>query len=281
MPDPSHNNLGPRHALLQLPHRFADLMLDLLFPPRCPACGEGLALQEPGGALCAGCERDVPSFDGPTCARCSLPLGEGVDSAHCPDCTRNKFVFTRTFALGPHLGVLKAMVHRAKYRHAMRPAIVLGERMAASYSELRGSGALVAPVPMHWWPKLRRTYNQAEVMAEVLARRCGLTYLPQVLRCVRTTQSQVGLTPQERRDNVRAAFTVHPRARLKGRRVLIVDDVLTSGATVNEAARVLRKAGAKEIWIAVATRTALTDHPMKPDDPIDEYEEATPEDDEQ
>jgi ComF family protein len=145
------------------------------------------------------------------------------------------------------------------FKHADRTDVTptLGQWLARAGSELLAEADLVAPVPLHRWRLLRRGYNQAALLANVLARDTGAVLAPDLLQRVRATPSQQGLSGRARQDNVTAgAFRVHPwhRRRVEGRRVLLVDDVLTTGATVGACARVLRRAGALQIDVLTLAR---------------------------
>jgi ComF family protein len=121
---------------------------------------------------------------------------------------------------------------------------------------LREAGAdVVIPVPLHWWRRFRRGYNQSEALASRLAYRMRLPCRPGWLRRIRHTPQQTAQTPSERRENVRGAFRARSWARLRGKVVLLVDDVLTTGTTCNEAARALRGAGAAQVVVAVLARS--------------------------
>lgn len=241
--------------------RWFGAALDVFFPPQCKLCSI-LASDGLHDGLCQTCEEDFPSFSTSTCPRCSRPLGEHVDSKNCPDCVRFNYRFRRTFAIGSYTDGLRDLIHGAKYKKSISSAIILGQRLATHLEPIDLAGFVVVSVPMHWWGRLRRTYNQADIIASVLARRLKLSYIPQWLKQVRSTPSQVGLTAGQRQVNVQGSFALARRARVKGRRILLVDDVMTTGATCNEATRVLLKGGARQVWVATAAR-ALSHESIK------------------
>lgn len=159
----------------------------------------------------------------------------------------------RVYAWGWHSGPLRKAVHRLKYQRD----IALGERLSQHLAEVLTPAALedvaVAPVPL--WPgrQRQRGYNQAALLASPLAYALGLEYVPQVVRRRRNTPSQVGLSLLERRENVAGAFVADPD-KVKGRKILLVDDVLTTGSTLNAAAEALRLAGADRVVAVVLAR---------------------------
>jgi ComF family protein len=155
--------------------------------------------------------------------------------------------------LGPYRGLLRDLILRMKHSGNEGLAEAVGEawseRLAA---KVRDFGAdTVIPVPLHWWRRWRRGFIQSEILAESWARRLRLPFRPRWLRRVRWTPMQSALTPTARRENVRSAFRVSESVGLRGRRVLLVDDVLTTGSTVHAAARALKDAGAQSVWVAV------------------------------
>jgi len=200
--------------------------------------------------------------------------------ASCPQCRRRPFKLRRVIAVGPYTGRLQEIVLRMKKASQEQLTLMMGgllaERLreATPFSELftperrscwrlRGRGAepgptnrptMVVPVPMHWTRRWRRGVNQAHLLAESVSRQLDLPCYPGLLQCVRKTQKQGTLGPQERRRNVRDAFRVSAGYAIQNRHVLLVDDVLTTGATANELARLLKRAGAAAVWLAVVAR---------------------------
>ena len=180
----------------------------------------------------------------------------------CALCRRSKPAFARALAYGPYEGSLRGLVHLLKYE-AVRPAAdQLGEMVAAGLMSLRGSFTskpLVIPVPLHRLRLRERGFNQAAEIASAAvrcARKQGLEVQisPSALRRIRLTKSQTGLTRHQRRENLRGAFLVTRTDQVKGRDVVLVDDVLTTGTTAQECARVLHRAGAAAVWVLTAAR---------------------------
>jgi ComF family protein len=175
----------------------------------------------------------------------------------CPACRKERFAFEKVVRLGSfHDGIWKEVIHRLKHFTGDGLAEAVGD-LWASHSELRlrELGAqLVIPVPLHWRRRLRRGYNQSEPLAYSLALKLRLPCRPRLLQRIRATPDQKGQSAADRRANVKGAFQARPHAALVGKKVLLVDDVMTTGSTANEAARALRQAGAAPVIVAVLTR---------------------------
>ncbi len=235
-----------------LPRLLAGLR-DLAFPPGCLGCGRMVGGDQ---AFCADCAGQVDWLDR-ACPVCGRP--QAASGANCPGCEAGPPAWDRAWALAGHAGPVAKAVRAFKYQRAW----ATGAGLARLLSQRAPAGLLagvdiIAPVPLHPWRLLHRGFHQAQVLARGLARPTGegeptARLLPDLLRRLRHTRPQVGMSPAQRAANVAGAFVVHPRraARLAGRRVLLVDDVLTTGATVSECARALRAGGAA--WVGVVT----------------------------
>jgi ComF family protein len=193
----------------------------------------------------------------PYCERLGIPfdidLGGPLLS---PAAIADPPVFGRARAVAEYEGTARTLVHRLKYGDRLDLARALGAMMARAGSELLAEADLVVPVPLHWRRLWRRRFNQASALGEVLARTSGISFDPLILARVRPTRPQVGLTRPQRRDNLQGAFRVPDaaRPRLAGKRVLLVDDVLTTGSTANAASRVLLRAGAAAVDVLAFAR---------------------------
>jgi ComF family protein len=171
----------------------------------------------------------------------------------CLLCRDSTFHFQRTLRLGPYDGLLRDLILRMKYSSGEALAEMLGELWAEhAGQELRALGvAVVIPVPLHWRRRWTRGYNQSEALARSLAYRLGLPCRPRWLRRIRHTPFQTQRSATERRENVKGVFQSRAGEQLKGRSILLVDDVLTTGSTASEAARALIAAGGREVTVAV------------------------------
>ncbi len=231
---------------------------NLLIPQLCVFCGTELAAAptfEP--ALCSECRRQLAPPNAPTCRRCGSPLPQyWGEIDRCPRCFDRKYRFDRTLTLGTYEGMLREAVLRMKHAeheplvHAM--AGLLAARISAV--GLAANTDLVVSTPMHWWRRLRRGVHPARILASGVARRLKLSFAPRLLRTGRSTKKQGTLTPMQRFRNVRDAFDVAAGYDLAGKQILLIDDVMTTGATVNELARVLKKRGVGCIIVAVVAR---------------------------
>jgi ComF family protein len=181
----------------------------------------------------------------------------GLDAGGtCPACAGRRFAFDRVIRLGIYAGPMRAAVLRMKKDENRPLAEGVGRLLLAmrAIDLARLEASLVVPIPMYWWRRYRRGTNSARTVAEVLARRLELPLLPRLLVRRRNTLPHSNLSPEARRRNVRDAFAASRRYNINGLGVLLVDDILTTGATCHAAARELRRAGAREVTVAVAAR---------------------------
>jgi ComF family protein len=229
--------------------------LDVLLPPRCLGCG---AVVETQGRLCAPCWRGLTFLGPPQCRLCGYPMPHALpDAPLCPACAAEPPAYDRARAALRYDEDSRRLI--LAFKHADRTDITpaLGRWLARAGSELLAEADVIAPVPLHRWRLLRRGYNQAALLANALAPAVSVAVVPDLLQRVRATASQQGLSGRARLENITAgAFRLHPwhRRRVEGRRVVLVDDVLTTGATVAACARVLRRAGASQIDILTLAR---------------------------
>ncbi|MDX1948838.1 MAG: double zinc ribbon domain-containing protein [Pirellulaceae bacterium] len=231
--------------------------LDLLFPPRCVFCDEPHYAPTAAPLLCPDCRAALLPLARPTCPRCAMPCPDpDAATGPCPHCRKEKLTFDEVRTVGLYHGSLRQAVLRSKHARHEPLSGVLGELLAEQVAArpLRETPDLVAPVSMFWLTRLWRGVNGPETMAASLARRLGWPLASDLLVCRRPLQMQSRLPPSERRKNVRGAFRVSWRYRLAGARILVVDDVLTTGATAHETARALLAAGAGSVAIAAVAR---------------------------
>jgi ComF family protein len=207
--------------------------------------------------LCSECRRAVTTDPYPTCPWCAQTIGPHTDTSEgCPECRGVSLGFERAFRLGPYEGPLRNAVLRLKNLGGEGLADLMGRILAECRGEaIRAAEIdLVAPVPLHWWRKWTRGYNQAEALAREVAAHLSAPFVSRLLRRVRWTSHQAQLSREARRENLRGAFHVSRGARVAGKTVLLVDDVMTTGSTLAEAARVLRATGADRVVVAVLAR---------------------------
>jgi ComF family protein len=241
-------------------HRFADIgrgLLQLVYPNHCLIC------RTPEGThnlitygLCANCQQAVREDTFPACLRCAATVGPHIDTAEgCTVCKPLNFAFERAWRLGTYDGRLRDAILVMKTAQGEILAEQIGRHMSDVLTpRLRSFGIdVVTPVPLHrrrWW---QRGHNQAAALARELAHGLGAEFAD-VLRRVRNTPLQAIGTVAARQQNVRGAFAVSRASRIRNRIVLLVDDVMTTGSTANEATKTLRNAGAKKVFVAVLAR---------------------------
>jgi ComF family protein len=271
-PNPSIPARGePRR--LKLGRRFvrhtgslAGGLLDLIFPPTCAFCladiPDALSLREKTeSTLCGDCrERLIPSYEA-ACGRCGYPSppgGRATPEQGCPHCATKHFRFERAIAMGVYQGALQTALLRMKHFRGQQLAAAIGRWMAIRLSDRLAAVApeCVVPVPARFQRRIARGANNVRILARRMARQLGVPVLPDLLRWQRNIKRQHTLLPTERRQNVRGALAASKSFDIRGARVLLVDDILTTGATANEATRVLVKAGASQVCVAIVARVA-------------------------
>lgn len=228
-------------------------LLDLILPAVCPLCGDSRPAWRTG--LCRSCLRGCPALPSGHCPRCSLPYESPLSSVHlCGDCLLHPPAFDRVVPVGLFSSQLREAVHQLKF--SRRPLLdrPLGELLArrlVNAVTLTGE-TLFIPVPLHIKRLRQRTFNQSALIARHLVRRLqGRLELDLLLRC-RKTEPQQSMRAEQRRQNLKNAFELSRP--LAGEQVVLVDDVMTTGATVGECARVLRSGGAGRVVVAVLAR---------------------------
>ena len=225
--------------------------LDLLFPPQ--------ALDGSGGAQSSGLGAEAWSkiafIAEPLCDGCGLPFEYDIGE-RCAACLASPRAFDRARAACLYDEASRDLILQLKHADRTDLAGVLGRWISRAAPDLLADADAIAPVPLHRWRLLSRRYNQAAELARPLARRLGKAYLPDALVRARQTETQAGKSGSGRRRNVAGAFTVPEgrRRRVEGRRILLIDDVLTTGATAEACAKALLKAGAAQVDLATVAR---------------------------
>ena len=228
--------------------RASRAALDTLYPPICLACR---AATSEAGALCSSCWRAMRFIERPFCDRLGTPfehdLGEGLLS---PQAVTDPPVFQRARAVARFEdGPARRLVHRLKYSDRGELAAPMGAWMARAGADVLAEADAITPVPLHARRLWTRRFNQAAALGREIARRAGKPFEPALLRRIKATRSQVGLSREQRVQNMQGAFRAAPAASVQGRRIALVDDVLTSGATANAAARALLSAAQVDLIV--------------------------------
>ena len=228
--------------------RAIAIVIDFALSPRCPACP---ALVEEPGAFCADCWHRV-EFLGAGCETCGRPL-EATEATTCGACLMQPPRIARSRAALGYGEIARTLALGLKYGRKIGLARTMARYMAPLRGEW-GSETLVAPVPLHRWRLWGRGFNQAALVAGRLGRAWSLTVDPLLLERTRRTRPLKGMDPGERRREVSGAFRVRDGAVLKGRTVVLIDDVVTSGATADACAKALLKAGAGRVELVAWSR---------------------------
>ncbi len=239
-------------TLPALARRATRAVVDAVLPPRCLACGETVSGPD---SLCGPCWSSITFFAPPYCSMCGLPfphpMGEG---AVCAECARERASWDRARAVMRYDKHSRRLVLALKHGDRTHLAGALGGWMRRAGGDILDGVDFILPVPLHWTRLFARRYNQAGLLAHAIHAAGGPPVAPDWLVRRRRTPSQGRLGAAGRARNVRGAFALRPRHNVRGKRLVVVDDVLTSGATVEECARVLRREGATFVGVLTLAR---------------------------
>ncbi len=228
--------------------------VSLLYPATCTICGKSLRA---GKYLCDVCDTKVPRIVAPFCGRCSEPFEGSITGAFtCANCAHRTIYFDAAVAAYRGRGIVREIIHEFKYARQMHLRHLVARWLRAALDDERVrdvSFDLIVPVPLHPARQRERGFNQATLLAELLSADISLPSRP-VLERIRYTTTQTALDRSERMENLHNAFRLRKNANVRGLRVLLIDDVLTTGSTLSECARVLKRAGAISVHAATAAR---------------------------
>ena len=230
-------------------------LLDLIYPRVCVICGCGIEAY--GGHVCWDCAASYAVVSAPFCSICGDPVDGRVENVYqCSFCRRDPPHFDLARSALRYRDGVRDAIHALKYSRLPCLSGDLVQWLVASHDSYYAGYTFdgVVCVPLHVRRYRERTYNQSELLAGLLACKLRITPLLRCLHRVRATESQISLNAKQRRANVRGAFAVRDAEWVKGRRLLLVDDVMTTGATVNECARVLKEAGAAGVYVLTVAR---------------------------
>jgi competence protein ComFC len=229
--------------------------VSLFYPPACEICETSISAYE---YLCAACQAKAPRITAPFCDKCSEPFSGAIDGAFaCGNCANQTLHFNAAVSAYRARGIVRELIHDFKYKQRPHLRHVVAGWLAAGLADPRLQGRkfdLIVPVPLHPARQRQRGFNQAVMIAKLIAGRVGAPLRP-VLQRVRFTTTQTAFDRKQRLENLHNAFRLRDKADVRGLRVLLIDDVLTTGSTLSECARVLKDADAVSVYAATAARS--------------------------
>jgi ComF family protein len=238
--------------------RLAEGVLLFIYPPTCAGCGEPISPAEPL-EFCPSCRGSLGVMGGPSCPTCGVPVSpEAPGSYECGACLGGLYRFDRARAAGAYRGLLREVIHRFKYDGHISLARPLAQLLLPAATELCTLHEIniVLPVPLHSRRLRERGFNQAALLARRVGAFLKIPVEYTVLKRLRWTEPQIGLSPRKRAENVRGAFGLTSGKAVRDRTVLLVDDVFTTGETVDQCVRALKAGGAREVVVLTVARTA-------------------------
>lgn len=250
----AEQNASRWRTLPRWPRAVGRWLLDSLYPPVCLACERPVADAD---TLCPECFARLRPITAPYCPRLGTPFTVSIGpDALSAEALADPPPFERARAAVVYNDIARTLVSRLKYGDRTELALLLARLMVLAGADLWAAKPVLVPVPLHASRHLRRRYNQSAELARAVGRLTGLAVDPSILRRVRRTRQQVGLTRDARARNVAGAFEAHPELlrRLAGRPVVLVDDVYTTGSTVKAATRALKRAGAASVDVVTFAR---------------------------
>ncbi|MCB2081766.1 MAG: ComF family protein [Hyphomicrobiales bacterium] len=241
-----------------MPHRMLALAtkcVDILLPPRCLACGEHVQAQ---GELCSTCWHNIHFLADPLCQKCGTPLPSAeLPSMHCGACLAETPPYDVARSALRYDEHSKHLITRYKYHDRTLTTERFAEWMIRTGESLLADADYITPVPLHYRRLISRRYNQSALLAQAIARRTRIPYLPMLLERTRYTIPQAGLSRNARQQNLKGAFRLHRShtdTPFKGKKIVLVDDVLTTGETVSACTRALNRTGAEVRVLTLARR---------------------------
>lgn len=226
----------------------------LLYPPVCTVCG---GRTRAGKYLCEQCESKAVRIVAPFCQQCSEPFEGAITTVFtCANCAHRTIYFDAAVAAFRGRGIVRQIIHDFKYGRQVHLRHPVARWLLAAFDDERLSGRqfdVIVPVPLHPTRQRERGFNQANLLAELVSARISIPRKP-LLERVRYTTTQTALDRAERMENLHNAFRLRKKANVRGLRVLLIDDILTTGSTLSECARVLKRARAISVYAATAAR---------------------------
>ena len=231
-----------------------EAIASLLYPPACTICAAGV---EAGEYLCVDCNAKTTPIVPPFCEICSEPFAGAITSSFtCANCAHRKIYFNTAVAVYRSRGIVRRVIHDFKYGHQIHLRHLVAHWLIEALDDVRLRGRrfdVIIPVPLHPARERERGFNQAALLAELISERMSIQSKP-ILKRIRYTTTQTAFDRAERMENLRNAFRLRRNMNVRSLRVLLIDDVLTTGSTLSECARVLKDAGALSVYAATAAR---------------------------
>lgn len=232
--------------------------LDFVFPPACPRCGRDTG-QSDNAHYCKSCHKEVAEEIPFSCIRCGAEVGPYVQTtvrSGCHECRKLPFAFRQVVRLGIYRDAIRQECLNAKHAGQTTIAAALANSLCDEFGSVleEFQADVIVPIPHHWFQRVTRFHNPANTCASVIGGRINVSVDQRMLIKRRRTPPQKRMTAADRRKNLKGVFRIRDRRNLTGQTVLVVDDVLTTGTTAHEAARTLKHAGAKKVYVAVIAR---------------------------
>ncbi len=239
---------------------YINTFINLAYPRICYSCDKEVG--DTGNALiCDECLGEIYNFGKERCFKCGLGLGPYtmLSKTGCVMCNDVKLWFDATYSVAGYKGPARKIIHRFKYGRILTLSSMLGEILANGTKNFpeANEADMIAPVPLYWKHRVKRGFNQSLVMANRLAKYLSLPVSNRNLRRVRNTVTQTNLTRAQRHDNVYDAFAVKNSVAIEGKKILLVDDVMTTGVTASECARALKEGGAEKVFVITIARAEM------------------------
>lgn len=222
-------------------------LFSLLYPDICPFCGKVLKKEE-YGAVCKSCASKLPYISEPCCKKCGKPLRKDTEE-YCFDCSRHRHIYDRGFAIWEHSPLVAKAIYQYKYHNRRIYSRFFAREMLMSYESIirKWKIQLIVPIPISKKRRRKRGYNQAGLLAREISKYMGIPYAETSLVRVRDTTPQKTLSVKERKKNLRNAFAWRADRR-PPKNVLVIDDIYTTGNTIDAASLVLKRAGAENVY---------------------------------
>ena len=237
--------------------KILNIITSLIFPRTCSLCGRTVSFKE-NKNICDDCLQTLPKLEGLFCHKCSLPLADG--GATCPDCKNSKNIYFETLK-APYVYTGKIRVLIKKIKYSQRPFLAkdLSKQMAdfIKREHIAENIDIIIPVPIHWCKNLMRGYNQAALLADCIAQEINKSFYPKALLRTKYTKPQFKLKKRQRMENLENMFEINKKYAdvIKGKRILLIDDIATTCSTANQCSKVLKENKAKNIIVAALART--------------------------